>query len=219
VSIFNTVIVYQFIKRLVQPFTEWKAFKLGVIDHDGNFLIPKDKRTPDQKASIGYFDIVVANLKKLLARLPGGSSRIATFAAALMLLREDIGPDDSEETIMARLKDAIDDVCTNEEINSLFESVMNEDGVAANNIGSGAIAAPEKPWRSKFAGQMIFRVDSKRFMECRSGKNRYHRWDKYVGEDDVGKDIREYGVANPEDNIIVQDEQSSCMMYLRRKKN
>jgi hypothetical protein len=221
----NIFLVYQFLKRLVQPFTSWKAYKLGVIDANGNFLIDKKDRNQEQRDSIGYFDVVVANLKKLLARTPGGASRIATFAAALMLLREDITDESTEDEIMANLKNSLDDICTDAEIKDMFESILwealDEDGVAANNIGSGAIAhaeVPKKAWRHEFAGQTIFRVDTKRFNEARMGKNRYHRWDKYVGEDEVGQDIREYAKENPDANIIVQDERSSAMMYLRKKR-
>ncbi len=81
--------LYQFLKRLVSPFEKWEAYKLGIIDADGNVL--KKRRnlgTADERKAWGYFDILAANLKKLLAQLPGGSSKIASYAAALLLLRE-----------------------------------------------------------------------------------------------------------------------------------
>jgi len=79
-------LVYQFLKRLVTPFDQTDAFRLGLIDADGKRI--KRAETPQEKRAIGYFDRLVFNLKRLLAKVPGGSSQIATFAAALLLLRE-----------------------------------------------------------------------------------------------------------------------------------
>ena len=55
-------VLYTIVKRLAQPFEHWKAFKLGVIDDKGNFLIAKDQRTPEQYSSLTYLDIFVLNL-------------------------------------------------------------------------------------------------------------------------------------------------------------
>ena len=90
-------LVYSFLKRLVTPFDRWDAYETGVIDKDGKVITPKGERTQEQDKSWGYYDRLVANLKKLLGKLPGGKTRIASFAAALLLLREEnIDPDDVE---------------------------------------------------------------------------------------------------------------------------
>jgi len=89
--------IYMFLKRLVTPFDQWDAFKTGLIDKDGKVIVDKADRTSEQNKSFGYFDRLVANLKKLLGKIPGGKTRIASFAAALLLLREkNIDPDDIE---------------------------------------------------------------------------------------------------------------------------
>ena len=82
-------LLYEFLKRLTTPFTSWDAYKLGIIDEKGEVL--KKRRTlgtNEERKAWGYFDILAANLKKLLEKLPGGSSKIGTFAAALLLLKE-----------------------------------------------------------------------------------------------------------------------------------
>ena len=89
--------IYMFLKRLVTPFEKWDAYKTGLIDKDGKVIVDKADRTPEQNKSFGYFDRLVANLKKLLGKIPGGKTRIASFAAALLLLREkNLDPDDIE---------------------------------------------------------------------------------------------------------------------------
>jgi hypothetical protein len=99
IDLFTT---YQFIKRLVLPFNKWKAFELGIIDAEGNVLRPRETlERQEDKDSWGYFDILAANIKKLLGKVPGGKSAIASYAAAFMLLREDIDPEDAEQVRIA----------------------------------------------------------------------------------------------------------------------
>jgi hypothetical protein len=92
-GIVDLFLIYQFIKRLVTPFDQWDAYKAGVIDKDGRVIIPKNGRTQDQQNLINknwsYYDRLLANLKKLLAKVPGGKTRLASYAAALLLLREE----------------------------------------------------------------------------------------------------------------------------------
>lgn len=105
-------LVYQFIKRLSTPFEQWEAFKLGIIDRSGKVLKPSSTlETAKEKAAWGYFDRLVANLKKLLAKVPGGSTRLATYAAALLLLREqDNLKSMSDEEMIELLEDGIANV-------------------------------------------------------------------------------------------------------------
>jgi len=87
--IVDLFLVYQFIRRLATPFNKWEAYKLGIIDEKGKVLIKsKDFTKAAQRKAWGVFDRMVANLKKLLAKVPGGSSRFASYAAALFLIKE-----------------------------------------------------------------------------------------------------------------------------------
>lgn len=82
-------LVYQFIRRLATPFEKWPAYELGIIDKDGNILKKrKDLLTIKERNAFGIFDVMILNLKKLLAKVPGGKSRLASYAAALYLIRE-----------------------------------------------------------------------------------------------------------------------------------
>lgn len=96
-GVLDIFLIYQFLRRLVTPFEKWDAYKVGLIDAEGKVIVDKDDRTPEQEKSWGYYDRLIANLKKLLAKIPGGRTRIASFAAALLLLREsNIDPDNIE---------------------------------------------------------------------------------------------------------------------------
>lgn len=88
-GVVDIFLTYQFLKRLVQPFDKWPAYEQGIIDAKGKVL--KKRRTLKTKAekdSWRLFDVMTANLKKLLETLPGGRTKIATYAAALWLIKE-----------------------------------------------------------------------------------------------------------------------------------
>jgi hypothetical protein len=82
-------IVYMIIKKLTTPFKDTEAFKLGIIDAKGNVLRKRHTlKTRQEKDAYTSLDTLVFNLKKMIERLPGGQSRLASFAAALYLIRE-----------------------------------------------------------------------------------------------------------------------------------
>ncbi len=84
-------VTYRFIKLLVTPFEKTEAFKLGIIDKGGKVL--KKYRTLERIEERQAYTILhrlVFNIKKLIEKLPGGKSRIATYAAALFLIKEHI---------------------------------------------------------------------------------------------------------------------------------
>ena len=82
-------LVYSFIRKLVTPFDKWEAYNLGIIDEKGNILIPRKKFTKAaERKAFGIFDLLILNLKKILAKVPGGNTRLASYAAALFLIRE-----------------------------------------------------------------------------------------------------------------------------------
>ena len=124
----DIALIYSFLRRLVTPFEKWDAYKSGVIDKDGKVIVSKQNRSIDQDKSWGYFDRLVANLKKLLGKLPAGKTRLASFAAALLLIREEnIDADDLdylEETLNKYMDEA--------------EMIIEEAPV--NTAGSGQVA-------------------------------------------------------------------------------
>ena len=80
-------IVYQFIKRLTTPFDETEAFNLGLIDANGKSL--KKASTKPERDAMTPFDRMIFNMKRLLSKVPGGRTRLGSYAAALLLLREE----------------------------------------------------------------------------------------------------------------------------------
>jgi hypothetical protein len=100
---------------------------------------------------------------------------------------------------------------------------INED-MAVNNVSSGNIAgagvgSQGEPGVKKFAGSRVFKVPTQFFLNARMMKRKYAKYEEYVGADEVGQQIREYGNANYGKPIIVQDEKTGAMMYLRYGKS
>lgn len=88
--VIDIFMLYQFVRRLATPFEEWEAYEEGIIDEKGNIILPKSqRRTLAQKKAFTKFDLLVLNLKKLLGKLPGGQTKLASYAAALWLIKEE----------------------------------------------------------------------------------------------------------------------------------
>lgn len=206
-GMFDSLLVYQFVKRLAKPFHKWPAYDTGVIDKDGGIIVPPQDRTDEQKRSFKMFDLLVRNLKLLLAKMPGGSSRLASYAAALFLLREGAEADKyTSDQLMERLGDYM------AEASVIIEEIANVVGSAPGHIaGVSDQSAP------RFANARVFDVDSDKVMKSRFGKKDRDRWRKYVDEDDEGEEIRQYAKKNPKDSIILKDRATGAMVYLRKK--
>ena len=94
-ALVDTYITYRIITTLVKPWKEQDAYKFGIIDEKGKVL-RKAKTLKDRKEKQSYTMLVrfVFNLKRLLEKLPGGKSKVASYAvAALVFLREEAEED------------------------------------------------------------------------------------------------------------------------------
>ena len=138
-------LVFNFIKRLVTPFTKWEAYKEGIIDEKGNILIKrKDFVKNSQKSAFGIFDQMILNLKKLLGKLPGGQTKLASYASALWLIREQQRIEATnyltEESVEEDLEVALERFLSENET-LIAEAAKREiDEEPANAVGGGNIA-------------------------------------------------------------------------------
>ena len=150
----DLVLVYQFLKRLTTPFDETKAFELGIIDERGKRIKSKEIKTTEEKNSYGYFDKLVFNLKKLLEKLPGGKTKLASYAAALFLIREAQKPErkyttkDLQEELDASIKEL--EKRTMKNLKNLVEDVpANASGAAVAGTGDDSDTVVVDPKKKK----------------------------------------------------------------------
>jgi hypothetical protein len=71
---------------LATPFEKFDAYKLGLIDANGNKL--KKAETSQEKNATSMLHRLVWNLKRIIALAPGGKTRIGSLVAAYLLVRE-----------------------------------------------------------------------------------------------------------------------------------
>lgn len=88
----DLVYTFRFLTLLVTPFNKTKAFELGIIDANGNRNKDFSMSTIDNRNAFKEyytpFHRLVFNVKRLMSKAPGGSSRVASYAAALYLIKE-----------------------------------------------------------------------------------------------------------------------------------
>lgn len=84
-------------------------------------------------------------------------------------------------------------------------------------LGAGAIMRRKPP--SMFGGKAVFKVPSDRFYKARLGKKKFEHYASYVGRDEIGDEIRQYIKENPNAPVIIEDEITGAMFYLKHGKN
>lgn len=139
-QVLNLAASLYFLKKLNTPFINTDAYRLGLIDKNGKRTrVPIV--TPEQKKAFSYYDVMVNNLKRIIAVVPGGNSRVGRIAASLLLMREDSLVAEDEKLLEKKFYEYYDKV------------VQNEDGEPINNAGSGHVAGliGEPPIRKKQA--------------------------------------------------------------------
>jgi len=91
-SVFNAFIAYKFIKILSLPWKDSDAYKLGIVDDKGKILKKrKQLKTSEERKAYTIFHQLIWNLRKILEKVPIFRSRLATFATALYLIKEQSG--------------------------------------------------------------------------------------------------------------------------------
>ena len=79
---------FRFIRMLVLDWKEWDAYKLGIINEEGKRNKNEKLDTAEKKAAYTPFIRLCANIKRLVANIPGGGSKLGSFASALYLIKE-----------------------------------------------------------------------------------------------------------------------------------
>ena len=209
-NLVDLYIVYRILRKLTTPFDQWDAYKQGVIDAEGNVIKkPEDRTTLDQKESLTTLDTLILNLKKILGKLPFGKTRLASYGAALFLIKEEknLTEDNLEERFVAYMNSQ-----------ELKEEIVNVTGPSvAGTTGDPPVGS--KVMLRRFAKNDVFVVDTERYLKARLGKRKYLKYETYVGNDDVGNAIREYGRKYPKKPIILQDDKTGAMIFLRYGKS
>ena len=177
-------VTYRFLRLLTMPFVDTDAFKLGIIDENGNRVMQKKVKKPavelvtsEQKSSYTILHKLVFNIKKLFNKVPGLRTKVGTYAAALFLLKDTFkesvdDPDVFEKEFVKFLKEnniELDDEIS-EEVIGFGEVLPKGEYVLINDIlnkeeeelsakkGDKVIAYDDEPPIDTILGVEIFPV-------------------------------------------------------------
>ena len=141
-------VTYRFLKLLTTPFEKTEAYKLGIIDENSNRIMQKGIKKPQvplvtsqEKNAYTILHKLVFNIKKIFAKVPGLRTKVGTYAAALLLLKDTFkesvdDPDMFEKEFMKYLKenDIEFDNSISEEVIGFGEILPKGEYVLVNDI-------------------------------------------------------------------------------------
>jgi hypothetical protein len=161
------------------------------------------------------------------ANAPGGTNTLKNA------LRPQTPPPNTSDIMKAKNIGAIGTATANRIIARKDAAKKLAEEAPVNNAGSGNIAGigvgPKgEPGRNpslmpmvrrskNFAGKAVFSVPPKLYDEARLEKRKYQRWTKYLEENSFDElaPIREYANANPAMPIIIENEKTGAMCYVK----
>ncbi|MFZ9876846.1 MAG: hypothetical protein ACO3EY_07315 [Candidatus Nanopelagicales bacterium] len=82
-------------------------------------------------------------------------------------------------------------------------------------VGGKVLRRKKVEPHSRFGGKAVFKVSSDAFNKAKLGKRKFEHYTSYVGHNDVANEIREYAMQNKDEPIIIEDELTGAMVYLR----
>ena len=171
----DSLIVFRFLKLLVTPFKDTKAYELGIIDERGKNLRKARKlNTEEEREAYTILHRLVFNIKKLIEKVPGGKTKLGSYAAALFLIKEHVKEkiedwDMLEKEFYKYIKDNVEPYDLDEEIQFTDKltkgkyKLMNDiytdkDTEASAKIGDIVVAYKDTPPYDQVMGVDIFPV-------------------------------------------------------------
>ena len=95
---------FRFIRMLVMDWKNWDAYKLVIIDENGKKQKSSKLDSDEKKSAYTPFIRLCANIKRLVSSIPGGGSKLGSFASALYLIKEKYELTDSNlDNIMSKV--------------------------------------------------------------------------------------------------------------------
>lgn len=192
---------------LATPFEKFEAYKLGLIDENGNKL--KKAETAEEKNATSMLHRLAWNLKKIIALAPGGKTRIGSLVAAYLLMKEAHENDYDELQLEESLLDKFqvyrnvrfieEELMVEEAIRALFED-------APANAAGSAVSTDAPVIRRggrKFAS---FELDDETYSKFSKGKAKFRRWSSYLNlDDEAHKEVYAYAKKNPRGILVIKD--------------
>jgi hypothetical protein len=209
----DNLVAFRVLYMLVTPFTETAAYKLGIIDAEGNNLIKTSSlTTAEQKNAYTYLHRLVFKLKKIINKI-GGENRLKSLVAAMWLVKEST---ENNSKSLSQLEEKFESIYNKLETVTLVEEelivtdfieCLYEDmgGAPTNAVGDGSKVGLDQPFRKKKKFQ-AFTVNDDIFRRFKNGKSKYRKWEEYLNLEDEGqKAIYDWARKNPKGVIVLKN--------------
>jgi len=153
----DLVYAFRFVRMLVMKWENWDAYKEGLIDAKGKRIKSVRIKTDAQKNAYTPFIRLVANLKRIIQKIPGGGSKLGSFASALFLLKEKYNMSDD------KLRDALQEcgLDTSDILEEESQWFMLED----NQLSPGIYRVKEDKILNESYDEMVFGKDQIRVLD------------------------------------------------------
>ena len=87
----DSIITFRILHMLVQPFEQTEAFRLGIIDKNGNEIKKmRDLNTTEERDAYTLLHRLVFRMKKIINKVPIENKKLVSLAAAYSLVREEL---------------------------------------------------------------------------------------------------------------------------------
>jgi hypothetical protein len=169
----NLYFTYKFLRVLTQKWEDSEAYKLGIVDKNGKLLRRvRELKTREEKDAYSIFNRLAFNLKRILNKLPFGKSALASYAAALFLIKEHSGATDEQiEEVLDKMDIDVSDFLgesaepwfvDNHVIKqgtyTLTEEVSNADGEMVGQVGTKVVVSEDLEPVGFMLGYDIYKV-------------------------------------------------------------
>lgn len=144
----DSIIAYRILRLLVIPFEDTDAYRLGIIDRHGKELKKmRDLNTVEERDSYTILHRMIFRLKKIVEKVPVENKKLASFAAALSLIKEHANTDKEPLDLETQYLDKLQHADLTEDIQYIHNFIHNKnmltfkmffEEVPANN----AVATP-----------------------------------------------------------------------------
>ena len=222
----DNLITLRMLRLFTVKYEDTEAYRLGIINDKGEQLIKmRNFVRREQSDAYTLLHRLVFRLRGLLEKVPFVKSRLANYAAALLLIREKIVKEEefweTDDVLLEKL-DAAEHrpgfYLAEQQIRKAWEDA------AANSTGPNVAGTGEDSdtvvVRKKKRKTAIFKVTPEVFSRFAKGKKKFERWSKYLNiEDEAEASIYSFARKNPDGMIILQCQDTGNQKGIRYNPN
>ena len=207
----DNLIALRMLRLFTVDYKETDAYKLGIINEKGEQLISmRNFVRREEESAYTLLHRLVFRLRGLLEKVPFVKSRLANYAAALLLVREKLVKEEefweSDDVLLEKLDHAEHRpgfyLAENQIRKAWEDAAANATGPNVAGTGDDSDTVVVRKKKRKTA---VFKVTPEVFSRFAKGKKKYERWSKYLNtEDEAEASIYSFARRNPDGMIILQ---------------